>query len=58
MTATVGRRDEVGCDAMPDAAGGEGGDGVAKPEGVVHRYAVTDGKGVASQILRGNSELA
>jgi hypothetical protein len=25
---------------MPDAAGGEGGHGVAKPQGVVHRYAV------------------
>jgi hypothetical protein len=25
---------------MPDAAGGDGGDGVAKSEGVVHRYAV------------------
>jgi hypothetical protein len=29
--------DEVGSDAMPDAAGGEGGHGAAKPEGVIHR---------------------
>jgi hypothetical protein len=28
---------QVGCDAMPDAAGGEGGH-VAKPQGVVHKY--------------------
>ena len=30
--------DEVGSDAIPDAAGGEGGHGAAKPEGVIHRY--------------------
>jgi hypothetical protein len=33
----AGLADEVGCDAMPDAAGGHG---VAKPQGVVHRHAV------------------
>jgi uncharacterized protein len=38
--AKAGLADEVGCDAMPDAVGGEGGHGVAKPQGVVHRYAV------------------
>jgi hypothetical protein len=27
-----------GSDAIPDAAGGEGGHGVAKPDGVIHRY--------------------
>jgi hypothetical protein len=36
----VGLADEVGSDAIPHAAGGEGGHGAAKPEGVVHRYAV------------------
>jgi hypothetical protein len=30
--------DEVGSDAIPDAAGGEGGHGAAKPDGVIHRY--------------------
>jgi hypothetical protein len=30
--------DEGGSDAMPDAAGGEGGHGVARPEHVIHRY--------------------
>jgi hypothetical protein len=25
-------------DTIPDAAGGEGGHGVAKPHGVIHRY--------------------
>jgi hypothetical protein len=34
----VGLADEVGCKAMPDAAGGEGGHGVARPDGVIHRY--------------------
>ena len=33
----VGLADEAGADAMPDAAGGEGGHGAAKPEGVIHR---------------------
>ena len=28
--------DEVGSDAMPDAAGSEGGHGVAKPDGIIH----------------------
>jgi hypothetical protein len=31
---------EVGSDAIPDAAGGEGGHGAAKPEGVIHRYSL------------------
>jgi hypothetical protein len=31
------RADEVGSDAMPDAAGGEGDHGAAKPNGVIHR---------------------
>jgi hypothetical protein len=34
----AGLADEVGSDAMPDAAGGEGGHGAARPEGVIHRY--------------------
>jgi hypothetical protein len=29
------------CNSMPDAAGGERGHGVAKPQGVVHRYALS-----------------
>ena len=33
----VGLADEVGCDVMLDVAGGEGGQEVAKPQGVVHR---------------------
>jgi hypothetical protein len=33
----TGLADEVGSDAIPDAAGGEGGHGAAKPEGVIHR---------------------
>jgi hypothetical protein len=33
----VGLADEAGSDAIPDAAGGEGGHGAAKPHGVVHR---------------------
>jgi hypothetical protein len=36
--ARLGLADEAGSDAMPDAAGGEGGHGAAKPEGVIHRY--------------------
>jgi hypothetical protein len=27
-------------DTIPDAAGGEGGHGVARPDGVIHRYRV------------------
>ena len=34
----AGLADEVGSDAMPEAAGGEGGHGAAKPNGVIHRY--------------------
>ena len=33
----VGLADEGGSDAMPDAAGGEGDHGAAKPDGVIHR---------------------
>jgi hypothetical protein len=29
--------DEVGSDAIPEAAGGEGGHGSAKPDRVIHR---------------------
>ena len=31
------RADEVGSDAIPDAAGGEGGHGAAKLDAVLHR---------------------
>jgi hypothetical protein len=34
----TGLADEVGSDAIPDAAGGEGGHGAARPDGVIHRY--------------------
>ena len=34
----VGLADEVGSDAIPDAAGGEAGHGAARPDGVIHRY--------------------
>jgi hypothetical protein len=34
----VGLAYEVGCDATPDAAGGEDGHEAAKPDGVIHRY--------------------
>jgi hypothetical protein len=34
----AGLADEAGSDAMPDAAGGEGGYGAARPDGVIHRY--------------------
>ena len=33
----VGLADEVGSDAIPDAAGGEGGNGTAKPDRVIPR---------------------
>jgi hypothetical protein len=32
----AGLADEAGFDARPDAAGGEGGHGATKPQGVVH----------------------
>ena len=32
-----GLADEVRSDAIPDAAGGEGGHGAAKPDPVIHR---------------------
>jgi hypothetical protein len=34
----TGLADEVGSDAIPDTAGGEGSHGAAKPHGVIHRY--------------------
>jgi hypothetical protein len=34
----VGLADEASSDAIPEAAGGEGGHGAAKPDGVIHRY--------------------
>ena len=37
-TAEVGLADEAGSDAIPNAAGGEGGHRAAKPHGVIHRY--------------------
>jgi hypothetical protein len=36
--AEVGLADEASSDAIPEAAGGEGGHGAAKPHGVIHRY--------------------
>ena len=36
----TGLADEVRSDAIPDAAGGEGGHGAAKPDGVIHRYLI------------------
>jgi hypothetical protein len=40
----AGLADEVGSDAIPDAAGGEGGHGAAKPDRVIHRYRVYQAK--------------
>ena len=34
----IGLADGERADAIPDAAGGEGGHGVAKPDPVIHRY--------------------
>jgi hypothetical protein len=34
----TGLADEVGSDAMPDAAGGEGGHGAATPDVATHTY--------------------
>jgi hypothetical protein len=51
----VGLADEVGSDAIPDAAGGEGGHGAARPDGVIHRYVfnqiVTPARGRGSKQL-------
>jgi hypothetical protein len=37
-----GLADKVRCDAIPDAAGGKGGYGAAKPHGVIYRYVYHD----------------
>jgi hypothetical protein len=37
----AGLADEAGCDAIPDAAGGEGGHQAAKLNGVIHTYFFT-----------------
>ena len=37
----IGLADEASSDAMPNAVGGEGGHGAAKPHGVIHRYILT-----------------
>jgi hypothetical protein len=34
----VGVADEAGSDTIPNAAGGEGGHGAARPHPVIHRY--------------------
>ena len=34
----VGLADGGRTDAIPNAAGGEGGHGAARPDGVIHRY--------------------
>jgi len=34
----VGLADEASSDAIPDTAGGEGGHGTAKPDGVIQRH--------------------
>jgi hypothetical protein len=38
MGSGPGWADEVGSDAIPDTAGGEGGHGAAKSDRVIHRY--------------------
>jgi hypothetical protein len=43
-----GLADEIGSNAMPDAAGGEGGHRPAKPNGVIHRYGYYRGRKVMS----------
>ena len=49
----AGLADEFGPDAIPDAAGGEGGHGAAKPDGVIHRYRENpSGTNLVSLILR------
>jgi hypothetical protein len=40
LVRRTGLADEVESDAIPDAAGGEGGHGAANPDGVIHRYRV------------------
>jgi hypothetical protein len=37
LARRTGLADEVGCDAIPNAAGGEGGHGAARPDGVILR---------------------
>ena len=39
-------------DAIPDAAGGEGGHGVARPDGVIHRYRIYRKKMKSSEEMR------
>jgi len=40
-----------GSDAIPDAAGSEGGHGAARPDGVIHRYRVYRGELTPSLVL-------
>jgi hypothetical protein len=40
----VGLADGARADAIPHAAGGEGGHGAARPEGVIHRCLFNTGK--------------
>jgi hypothetical protein len=44
-----GLADEVGADAMPDAAGGEGGHGTASTDRVIHRVQGDEGTLEASE---------
>ena len=40
----IGLADGARADAIPNATGGEGGHGAAKPEAVIQRYRVNDEK--------------
>src|ERR1700722_2904603 len=44
-------------DAILDAAGGEGGHGAAKPDGVIHRYVSNRIEGPPEKILCPNTSL-
>jgi hypothetical protein len=46
----VGLADATGADARPDAAGGEGSHGAAKPHGVIHRNILPVSISLNSQI--------